>query len=87
MSALENTSRGEIVIYQAPDGQVKLEVRLESNTIWLNLNQLSKLLDRDKSVISRHMRNVFKEGELKREATVAKYATVQTDPRPKICTD
>ena len=71
--------RGEIVIYQAPDGGVALDVRLHQETIWLNQNQLSALLGRDKSVISRHLRNVYKEGELKREATVAKFATVQIE--------
>jgi prophage maintenance system killer protein/DNA-binding MarR family transcriptional regulator len=75
----EIVSRGEIVIYQAPDGSVALDVRLEQETIWLNLNQLATLLGRDKSVISRHLRNIFKEGELEREATVAKFATVQTE--------
>ena len=68
---------GEIVLYQAPDGSVKLDVRLERDTIWLNLNQMAVLFDRDKSVISRHLRNVFREGELDRESVVAFFATVQ----------
>lgn len=67
---------GEIVLYQAPDGSVKLDVRLEKETIWLNLNQMAALFERDKSVISRHL-NIYKEGELEREATVAFFATVQ----------
>ena len=79
MSASEAPSRGEIVIYHGEDGGVALDVRLEQETIWLNLNQLAALFDRDKSVISRHLRNVFKEGELDREATVAKFATVQAE--------
>jgi Virulence protein len=68
---------GEIVFYQAPDGSVKLDVRLEKDTIWLSLNQMAALFDRDKSVISRHLRNVFREGELDRESVVAFFATVQ----------
>jgi hypothetical protein len=68
-----------MVVYQAPDGSVALDVRLEKETIWLSLNQLAALLGRDKSLISCHLRNIFKEGELAREATVAKYATVQTE--------
>ncbi len=68
---------GEIVLYQAPDGRVQLDVRLERDTIWLN--QMAGLFDRDKSVISRHLRNVYESGELAREATVAFFATVQEE--------
>jgi len=60
-------SRRGIVLYQDPDGTVELDVRLERESIWLSLNQMAELFDRDKSVISRHLRNVFKEGELERE--------------------
>jgi len=70
---------GQLTFYQTPDGTVALDVRLERETIWLSLNQMALLFDRDKSVISRHLRSVFKEGELQREATVAKNATVQTE--------
>lgn len=70
---------GEVLVYQAPDGQVRVDVRLERDTVWLPLNQLAELFDRDKSVISRHLRNVFESGELERAATVAKNATVQTE--------
>ena len=79
MSTTENPSRGEIVIYQAPDGGVALDARLEQETIWLNLNDLSLLFDRDKSLISRRLNKVFKKGELERTATAAKFATVQTE--------
>jgi len=54
-------------------------VRLENETVWLTLNQLAELFQRDKSVISKHIRNVFEEGELQPAATVAKYATIQTE--------
>ncbi|QCQ22124.1 virulence protein RhuM/Fic/DOC family protein [Desulfoglaeba alkanexedens] len=70
---------GEIVLYQAADGRVQLEVRLERETIWLSLNQMAALFDRDKSVISRHLRNIYREGELDRGATVAFFATVQQE--------
>ncbi|MFA5700489.1 MAG: virulence protein RhuM/Fic/DOC family protein [Desulfuromonas sp.] len=68
-----------VVIYQAEDGHAKLEVQLDQETVWLNLNQMAELFDRDKSVISRHLNTIFKSGELSREATVAKNATVQTE--------
>lgn len=70
---------GEVIVYQAPDGEVKVDVRLERDTVWLSLNQMTELFGRDKSVISRHLRNVFTSGELEREATVAKNATVQRE--------
>jgi len=60
--------RAEILVYQAEDGETRVEVSLRNETIWLTLNQLADLFDRDKSVISRHLRNVFKSGELVREA-------------------
>ncbi|TSA25008.1 cytochrome C biogenesis protein CycH [bacterium] len=72
-------NRGDIVIYKAEDGQTALEVTLEDQTVWLSLNQMAALFLRDKSVISRHVRNVFKEKELLRDSTVAKFATVQKE--------
>ena len=70
---------GEIVVYEASDGAVQVSVRLEQETVWLSLTQIADLFGRDKSVISRHLRNIFASGELEREATVAKYATVQQE--------
>jgi len=67
----------EIVIYE--DGSVKLETTVDNDTIWLSQKQLCELFERDKSVISRHIRNIFKEEELDRESTVAKNATVQKE--------
>lgn len=73
-----------IEIYKASSGETEISVRLENETVWLNLNQLSELFQRDKSVISRHITNIYKEKELNRKATVAKYATVQTEGNRKI---
>jgi len=70
--------KDEIVLYQ-PDDTIRLEVRLQDDTVWLSLNQIAQLFDRDKSVISRHIREIFKEHELQKEATVAKNATVQIE--------
>ena len=72
-------NRGEIVIYESPDGQTAIDVRLDNDTVWLNLNQITSLFDRDKSVISRHISNVFKEHELDPGSVVAKNATTGTD--------
>jgi len=70
---------GEVVVYEAPGGEVRVDVRLEHETVWLSLTQISALFGRDKSVISRHLRNVFRSGELEREAVVAKNATTAAD--------
>ena len=75
---LENRNIGEIILYQ-PDDSVRLEVRVESETVWLTLNQMANLFDRDKSVVSRHITNIFKEEELFMDSTVANFATVQIE--------
>jgi prophage maintenance system killer protein len=71
--------RGEIIIYQPGEGGGRLEVRLEQETLWLNLNQIAAVFERDKSVISRHLSNVFREGELDQGSVVAFFATTATD--------
>lgn len=68
-----------IEIYRTKDKQIQIEVKFEGETAWLSLNQLSELFGRDKSVISRHLSNIYKEGELHKKSTVAKNATVQTE--------
>ena len=69
-------NKGQILLYQTPDGETRIEVRLQGETVWLNLDQMAELFQRNKSTISRHIRNVFEEGELQQETTVAKFATV-----------
>jgi prophage maintenance system killer protein len=69
----------EIKIFQAKDNQVEVTVQFDNETVWLNRNQLATLFDRDIKTIGKHITNVFKEGELTKEATVAKYATVQKE--------
>lgn len=70
---------GEIVIYQTDDGLTKINVNMKDETVWLSLEQMAELFQRDKSTISRHIKNVFEDGELVRESTVAKFATVQSE--------
>lgn len=72
-------NESNIEIYQAESGETEISVQLNNDTVWLNLGQLVELFQRDKSVISRHLNNVFKENELSRKATVAKIATVQVE--------
>ena len=70
---------GEILLYQAPDGTAKLNVRLVNESVWLSIDQMALLFGVDKSGISRHLKNIFATGELVKSATVAKFATVQTE--------
>jgi hypothetical protein len=70
---------GEIILYQSEDGLAKLNVNMRDETVWLSLEQMAVLFGRDKSTISRHIRNVFREKELSEAATVAYFATVQKE--------
>ena len=70
---------GEIIFYQSEDGAVRLETRLENETLWLTINQMAELFNVDKSGISRHLKNIYATGELSRQATVANFATVQVE--------
>jgi len=72
-------NNGEIVIYTSADGAVQTEVCLVSESLWLSLNQIAAFFERDKSVISRHIRNIFNETELEQASTVAIFATVQNE--------
>jgi len=73
------TPGGEFILFQTEDGRTRLEVRFQGDTVWLSLKQMADLFQRDKSVISRHIKNVFEEGELVQAGTVAKSATVQME--------
>lgn len=70
---------GQVILYKANDGFISLDVKLRGETVWLSLNQMASLFERDKSVISRHLRNVYETGELDRVSTVASFATVQNE--------
>lgn len=74
-----NRDLGEIILYQSEDGSSGLDVYLKDESVWLTLNQMAELFGRDKSVISRHLNNVFRERELVRAAVVAKNATTAAD--------
>ena len=76
--------KNEIILYLPDEFSEHIEVQIDEETVWLSLNQIAQLFDRDKSVISRHLRNIYKEGELIIEATVAKNATVQIESGRKV---
>jgi prophage maintenance system killer protein len=69
----------QIEIYTSADGNTQIEVHFEGETFWLSLNQISSLFEKDKSLISRHLRNIFTSGELNRDSVVAKNATTASD--------
>ena len=70
MQSLVNGGGGEVVLYEAPDGRVQLDVRLERETVWLTQAQMAKLFGREPSVITKHLGNVFREGELPEKSNV-----------------
>lgn len=71
--------KNEIFIYKTQDGKASVDVIVDKDTVWLSLNQLATLFFKDKSVISRHLRNIFKEKELNKSAVVANFATTARD--------
>ena len=74
---MNNSSK--LIIYTTEDGLTKVDVTFDNDTVWLSLEQMASLFQRDKSTISRHIKNVFEEGELSKDSTVANFATVQTE--------
>jgi len=72
-------SQSNIIMYTTEDGLTKIEATFDEDTVWLSIDQMAELFQRDKSTISRHIKNIFTEGELRPEATVAKFATVQME--------
>lgn len=72
---MESQDKGQIILYQTQDGESKIEVTLANETVWLTADQMAELFQRNKSTISRHIRNIFEEGELNQEVVVAKFAT------------
>jgi hypothetical protein len=76
---MNNESRGEIVIYQDKDGQAEIEVKLLNETLWLTEQQISRLFGRDRTVIGRHIKNIFKEEELDEKSNVQKMHIANSD--------
>ena len=74
----------QIEIFTSPDGSTQIDVQFEGDTFWISLNQIASLSEKDKSVISRHLKNIYEEGELDRNSTVAKNATVQMEADRKV---
>ena len=72
-------SKGEIILYQTADGRTSIDVKLDDETVWLTKEQMAMLFERDRTVIQRHIRNIYNEGELTRDTTSAKFAHMGKD--------
>ena len=80
MEHFENTqNNSEMVIYTTADGLTKIETTFDGDTVWLSIDQMAGLFQRDRSVIGKHIRNIFKEGELQKESVWAKFAYTASD--------
>jgi len=75
----QTESRGELEIYRAEDGQTALEVKLEEQTVWLTQEQMTRLFGKDKRTVSEHIRNVFREKELREKSVVRNFRTTARD--------
>lgn len=75
----KNNNPSEMIIYTTEDGLAKIETIFDGDTVWLSIDQMAELFQRDRSVIGKHVRNIFKEGELQKEAVWAKFAHTAAD--------
>ena len=71
--------KADMIIYTTEDGLTKVETTFDGDTVWLSIDQMAELFQRDRSVIGKHVRNIFKEGELEKEAVWAKFAYTASD--------
>jgi hypothetical protein len=74
----------KIELYKSPNGETQVQVRFEKESVWLTLNQIAELFGRDKSIVSRHLKNIYIQKELDYDSTVAKNATVQNEGKRKV---
>ncbi len=75
----EMNLESNIIIYTTEDGLAKIETTFDGDTVWLSIDQMAELFQRDRSVIGKHIRNIFKEGELQKESVWAKFAYTAAD--------
>ena len=76
---MSKSKADQMLIYQSIDGKIKVDVQFNQDTVWLSLDQMATLFGRNKSTISRHIKNIFEEGELSSNSVVAKFATTASD--------
>ena len=74
-----NKEKADMIIYTTEDGLTKVETTFDGDTVWLSIDQMAELFQRDRSVIGKHVRNIFREGELEKESVWAKFVYTATD--------
>ena len=79
MNRPDDSPKNSILIYTTEDGLTKIDTTFDGDTVWLSIDQMAELFQRDKSTISRHIKNIFAEGELERDSVAAKFATTAAD--------
>ena len=84
MNETPETNAGEVILYQSPDGEVRLDVRLEHDSVWLTQKQMAELFDTSSDNVGLHLKNVYAEGELVEGATTEDSSVVQTEGRRRV---
>jgi len=84
MSTPNEIAGGEVLVYEAADGSVRVEVRLEQDTVWLTQRQMSDLFETTPENVVMHLKNVFTDGELDEAATAKDFLVVQTEGKRKV---
>ena len=84
MIVLNGLTKGDLIIYQDENDKIEIEAFLYNETIWLPLNKIAELFEKDKSTISEHIKNIFDEQELSKDSTVGKFPTVQMEGNRKV---
>ncbi len=84
MTTASKAPSGEVVVYEAPDGEVRVDVRLERETVWLSQKQMAELLDTSTDNIGLHLKNIYGDGELSEGATAEEYSVVQSEGRRQV---
>lgn len=84
MILLNELTKGDLIIYEDENDKIEIEAFLYDETIWLPLNKIAELFEKDKSDISRHINNIYNEDELNKDSTVANFATVQIEGSRKV---
>ena len=81
---MDKLTKGDLIIYQDENGKIEIEAFLYDETIWLPLNKIAELFEKDKSTISEHIKNIFDEQELSKDSTVGNFPTVQMEGNRKV---
>lgn len=81
---MQDLTKGDLIIYEDENNKIEVEAFLYDETIWLPLNKIAELFEKDKSTISKHIKNIFDEQELSKDSTVREFPTVQIEGNRKV---